>query len=179
MKSLFCFIILTMLFGSGCAGGTLHEMISCYPAQADIYWGKTESELKNTGYKTPQSRTISGSSLEPWCYQVQKEGYYDSPIVCREEEIYRNLDFRLIPRKTTITSDPPNAIIYWGSSKDQIERTEHKTPRTISIREHRGGAGWKNWYYQVKKKGYHDSEVVFLPQQTSDRSVHFELKSGD
>jgi hypothetical protein len=66
-------------------------------------------------------------------------------------------------------------MIYWGPSKDQIERTEHKTPRTITIREHRGGAGWKNWYYQVKKKGYHDSEVVFLPQQTSDRSVHFEL----
>jgi len=174
MRSFFYLIVMTMLFGSGCAG-TLHEIITCSPGDADIYWGKTESELKETGYKTPHSRTLSGSSLESWCYQIKKGGYHDSAIVCREEEIHRYLHFDLVARKTSITSDPPLAIIYWGPSKDQMEKTEYTTPRTITVREHPGGASWKDWYFQVKKKGYHDSEVVFLPQQSSDRSVHFEL----
>ena len=174
MRSFFYLIVLTMLFSSGCAG-TLQEIITCDPPQAGIYWGKTESQLKKTGYKTPHSRTISGSNWEPWCYQVKKDGYHDSEIICREEEGYRYLDFQLVPLKTTITSEPPNAIIYWGPSKDQLERTEHRTPRTITAKEHAGGASWKDWYFQVKKKGYHDSEVVFLPQQSRDRSVHFEL----
>jgi len=174
MRSFFYLIVLTMLFGSGCAG-TLQEIITCYPPQATIYWGKTESQLKKTGYKTPHSRTISGSNWEPWCYQVKKNGYHDSEIICREEEGYRYLDFQLVPLKTTITSQPPDAIIYWGPSKDQLERTEHRTPRTITAKEHAGGASWKDWYFQVKKKGYFDSEIVFQPQPSSDRSVHFEL----
>jgi hypothetical protein len=174
MKSLFCFIILTMLFVSGCAG-TLQEIITCDPPQADIYWGKTESQLKKTGYKTPHSRTISGSIWESWCYQAKKEGYHDSPVICREEENHRNLEFHLVTRKTSITSDPPVAIIYWGPSKDQINRTGNTTPLTITVREHSGGASWKDWYFQVKKEGYHDSEILFLPQQPGDRSVHFEL----
>jgi hypothetical protein len=174
MRSFFYLIALTMLFGSGCAG-TLQEIITCDPPQAHIYWGKTESQLKKTGYKTPHSRTISGSNWEPWCYQVKKDGYHDSEIICREEEGYRYLDFQLVPLKTTITSQPPDAIIYWGPSKDQLERTEHRTPRTITAKEHAGGASWKDWYFQVKKKGYFESEIVFQPQPSSDRSVHFEL----
>jgi hypothetical protein len=174
MRSFFYLIVLSVLFGLGCAG-TLQEIVTADPPQAHIYWGKTESELKKTGYKTPFSRTTSGSNWESWCYQAKKEGYHDSAIVCREEEGYRNLNFRLAPRKTTITSQPPNAIIYWGPLKDQLERTEHRTPRTITVKEHGGGASWKDWYIQVKKNGYNDSEVGFLPQQSSDRSVHFEL----
>jgi hypothetical protein len=38
------------------------------------------------------------------------------------------------------------------------------------------GASWKDWYFQVRKEGYHDSEIVFLPRQAGDRNVHYELK---
>jgi hypothetical protein len=175
MKRLFCLIVLTMMFVSGCAG-TIQEIITCDPPLADIYWGKTESELKTTGHKTPHSRSISGSNWESWCYQVKKEGYHDSEIICREEDGSRYLDFRLIPLKTTVTSDPPEAIIYWGPSEAQIEETTHRTPRTLTAKDHSGGASWKDWYFQVKKEGYHDSEIVFVPRHANDRYVHFDLK---
>jgi len=167
-------IVLTLLLGSGCAG-TLQEAISCDPPQAEIYWGKAISELAKTGYKTPFRRSKSGSSWEAWCYQVKKDGYHDSEVACREKERYRYLDFRLVPLKTTITSEPPNAIIYWGPSEDQMRKTTHRTSRTLTAKDHSGGASWNDWYYQVKKEGYLDSEIVFLPRQSIDRSIHFEL----
>lgn len=176
MKISFYSIILLILLTSGCAG-TLQEIITCDPPQAHIYWGKTKTALKKTGHKTPYSRSISGSNWEYWCYQVKKEGYRNSKIICREEEGYRYLDFRLVPLKTTITSQPPDAIIYWGPSEKQIEKTIHRTPRTVTVKDHPNGASWKNWYYQVKKEGYHDSEIVFVPQKENDRQIHFELKS--
>ncbi len=37
-------------------------------------------------------------------------------------------------------------------------------------------ASWKDWYFQVKKKGYSDSDIVFKSQDSRDRHVHFELK---
>jgi hypothetical protein len=175
VKSLLCLIILTMLIVSGCAS-TLQETITCDPPQADIYWGKTISDLAKTGYKTPFTRSNSGSSWEPWCYQVKKDGYHDSEVICREKDRFRYLDFRLVPLKTTITSEPPNAIIYWGPSEDRIKKTTHRTPRTLTAKDHSGGASWKDWYYQVKKEGYHDSEIVFVPRHTNDRHVHFDLK---
>lgn len=175
MVRLLGLIIMMGLMTSGCAG-TLQEIITCDPPQADIYWGKTKTKLEKTGHKTPHSRSISGSSWEPWCYQVKKDGYHDSEIICREEEGYRYLDFRLVPLKTTITSQPPDATIHWGASKDQIERTTHRTPRTLTVKDHSGGASWKDGYYQVKKEGFHDSEILFLPRQANDRRVHFDLK---
>jgi hypothetical protein len=161
------------LFFTGCAG-RVDEIITCDPPQADIYWGHTPSDLAKTGYKTPHSRSISDSSLKDRCYQVKKEGYHDSDVECREEEKYRYLEFRLDPIKTTITSEPPGAIIHWGPSRDQLTGTEHRTPRTVY--KVKNGANWKDWYFQVRKEGYIDPEIVFLPQQSGDRRVHFELK---
>jgi hypothetical protein len=161
------------LFFTGCAG-KVHEIITCDPPQADIYWGQTPSDLAKTGYKTPNSRSISDSSLEDWCYQLKKDGYHDSDVECREEEKYRYLDFRLDPIKTTITSEPPGAIIHWGPSRDQLTGTIHRTPRTVY--KVKNGANWKDWYFQVRKEGYADPEIVFLPQQSGDRRLHFELK---
>jgi hypothetical protein len=161
---------------AGCAAKS-QEVITCYPPYADIYWGKNASELRKSGFTTPHSRSISGVEREHWCYQVKKEGYRDSDIVCRKEEEYRNLDFSLVPLKTTITSKPSGATIYWGPSEDQLKKTSYRTPQTITIKDVSIGASWKAWYYQVKKEGYHDSEVVLLPQQSGDRDVKFELKS--
>ena len=175
MKNFFYSIILLTPFVSACAS-TLQEIITCDPPQAHIYWGKTTSALEKAGHKTPYSRSISGSNWEDWCYQVKKEGYRDSEVICRGEEGYRYLDFRLVPLKTTITSQPPDATIYWGPSEQQIGKTIHRTPRTVTVKDHANGASWKDWHYQVKKEGYYDSEIVFMPLKANDRQIHFELK---
>jgi hypothetical protein len=174
IKSLWHLFVLIVPYLAGCASAT-YEVITCTPPQAEIYWGKTPSQLEVTGHRTPYSTSISGSSWESWCYQVKKEGYHDSDIICRQKGQYRNLDFYLVPLKTTIDSVPPGATIYWGPSAQQLTETKHVTPRTITVKDVANGASWKAWYYQVKKKGYDDSEIVFLPQQTSDRRLNFEL----
>jgi hypothetical protein len=179
MRSLLSILCLMLLlsFLSGCAGTTSQEIIFCDPPQADIHWGKTEDSLEKTGLTTPHTRSLSVPRWEKWCYQVKKEGYYDSAIECRSEESFRYLDFKLSPIKTTITSEPSGAVVYWGPSKDQLERTDHRTPSTITSRDLPAGEGaaWDDWYFQLKKEGYHDSEVVFMRRQQQDRSVHFEL----
>jgi hypothetical protein len=175
MKRLFYLFLMPVFLNSGCAN-TIQEVITCYPPYADIYWGKTPSELERSGFSTPYSRTISGSSWEHWCYQVKKDGYHHSPIVCKTEGQSRNLDFYLAPLKTTITSEPSGATIYWGPSRDQLAEAKYFTPHTLNTKYISNGASWKDWYFQVKKKGYEDSEIVFLHQQSSDRQVHFELE---
>jgi hypothetical protein len=179
MRSLFSALLLILLLAliSRCASSVSHEIILCDPPQADIYWGKTESSLEKTGLKTPNSRSVSASKLESWCYQAKKEGYHDSEITCRAEEGFRYLDFHLIPIKTVITSEPPGAIIYWGTTKDRLERTDLRTPRVISIENLPTGSGadWKDRYFQVKKEGYQDSEIIFLAPQQNDRNIHFKL----
>ena len=179
MRSLFSVVFLILLLASipRCATSTSQEIIFCDPPQADIYWGKTEASLEKTGLTTPHSRSLPVSKWESWCYQVKKEGYYDSEIICREEESFRYLDFKLTPFKTSITSEPSGATVYWGPAKDHLERTDHRTPSTITSKGLSTviGATWDDWYFQVKKEGYHDSEIVFLPRQQHDRSIHFEL----
>ena len=179
MKSLISalFLLLLLAFIPKCASSVSQEVIFCDPPQAEIYWGKTESSLAKTGLKTPNSSSISASKLESWCYQVRKEGYHDSEITCRGEEGFRYLDFHLIPIRTAITSEPPGAIVYWGATKDRLERTDLRTPRVISVEDLRTGSGadWNDWYFQVKKEGYQDSEIIFLPRQQHNRDIHFEL----
>lgn len=179
MRNLFSILSLALLFAftAKCASSISQEMIFCDPPTADIYWGKTEDSLKKTGLSTPHSGSISASKLESWCYQVKKEGYYDSTVVCREEESFRKLDFELTPIKTSITSEPSGAVVYWGPRKDQMEETYHRTPTTFSSKEPSAasGAAWDDWYFQVKKEGYQDSEIMFLQRQQHDRSIHFEL----
>lgn len=173
MIRLLYLFVLIVPFLSGCAAN-IYEVITGYPPQADIYWGKNPTNLEKTGYKTPYSRSLSEPSWGNWCYQIKKDGYRDSDIICRQKEAYRHLDFHLVPLKTTISSEPPDAIIFWGSAEDQLKKTIHQTPHqeyNVS-----NGASWKDWYFQVKMKGYNDSGIVFLPQQSSDRHVLFELK---
>jgi hypothetical protein len=179
MRNRFSIVLLILLsvFISACATHMSQETIFCDPPQALIYWGKTKGSLEKTGLTTPHSRSISASKFESWCYQVKKEGYYDSEITCRREESFRYLDFKLTPLQTSITSEPPGAIVYWGPKKDQLEMTDYRTPSTVSSRDPpaASGAAWADWYFQVKKEGYRDSEIVFLPRQQHDREIHFVL----
>jgi len=173
MKKTFLLFISIATIITGCAG-TLREIITCDPPNGHIYWGKTQSELEDTGYTTPNSRSIPGAVWESWCYQVKKDGYHDSDIICKAEgDDYRHIDFKLKPLKTIITSEPPEAIIYWGTSKDGLKETIYTTPRVES--NVRRGASWKDYYFQVKKEGYLDSEIVFQPRSSSDRYVHFQV----
>jgi hypothetical protein len=76
----------------------IKEVISSEPSGAYIFWGKSEYNLKYSGFKTPFTRTIEGFAWEPYCYQVKKKGYIDSKIECRPEEIGdRKLIFILSP----------------------------------------------------------------------------------
>ena len=170
-------VLLLLALIPGCASSFSQEAIFSDPPQAEIYWGKTEGTLEKTGLETPNSRSISASKWESWCYQVKKEGYHESEIICKGQEGFRYLDFHLIPVKTTITSEPPGAIVYWGGTKDSLERTDFRTPKIISVKDLPPGSGvhWKDWYFQVKKEGYQDSEIMFLPLQQHDRSIHFQL----
>lgn len=173
MKFMRLWLLLTLIFLSGCSG-SIHEIITSEPPGANIYWGKTSSSLKQTAFKTPNSRKISSSTWESWCYQITMEGYHDSEIICRKEEADRYISLRLVPIETMINSDPPGAVIYWGPSADKLRRTPYFTPYNANRAWE--GANWKDWYFQVKRRDYQDSEILFLPQSKTDRQVNFKLK---
>lgn len=174
--------LLTVLLVSsvfmGCAS-QMNEVVLSDPPGADIYWGKEAANIEKTEYRTPFSRSIgeqfTRSGWESWCYRLKLAGYHDSDIICRpEEDRYRLLDVRLRPLQTEITSDPPDAEIYWGPSADDLEKTIHRTPRVE--KNPKNGVSWKAWYFQVKKEGYRDSKIIFQSQTLEDRKVHFVLE---
>ncbi len=75
---------------------------------------------------------------------------------------------------TVVTSHPSNAEIYWGEAGADLKKTNLKTPYI----EHNRKANpvWNSWYYQVKKEGYKDSEIIFKPETKEDRLIHIELE---
>ena len=122
--SFFSLIILILPLLAGCAS-ELHEVITCTPPNADIYWGKTPSDLEKTEHTTPFSRTISGSTWENWCYQVRKDGYHDSEIVCREKEKYRYINFYLEHLLPTTSPEPAADVTSQEPSDEKLEEREH------------------------------------------------------
>jgi len=170
-KLIYIFIFFA-LFNLGCSK-TVYETIKSNPSQADIYWGKTSADLEKTEYKTPFKRSIPESKLEPWCFQVKKDGYRKSKIFCREKELSWLINVELVPLKTTITSEPPGATIYWGPTKAKIHKTGYETPHTES--DVNLGANWKDWWFQVKKDEYNDSAIEIKANEESDRHIHFNL----
>ncbi|MFC1862525.1 tetratricopeptide repeat protein [Thermodesulfobacteriota bacterium] len=153
----------------------IKEIITSDPPGADIYWGKTEAELKKTGIKTPNSRSIKAEALESWSYQVKMEGYYDSEVDLRPEESEdRKIHFTLnqIPiLRETISSEPSDAGIYWGKAENDLINSGMKTPYTREIE----GTSWSPYCYQVKKQGYIDSKIVCRPEEFEERKVSFNL----
>ena len=77
--------------------------------------------------------------------------------------------------KTVITSDPSGALIYSGETADNMTY-EGTTPRTLKF--HDDKPYWQKWYFQIRKPGYEDSELIIKPQGTigADRHVHAKLK---
>ena len=76
--------------------------------------------------------------------------------------------------KTSVTSDPSGAKIFWGPTKSDLEWDGKVTPYEESHDVFL--AEWKAGCVQVKKDGYQDSEVVCRPKEQRDRHVHFVLK---
>lgn len=70
-----------------------------------------------------------------------------------------------------ITSDPSEAEIYWGKTKDHIKHTDHKTPfyRTLTANN------IESWCYQARKDGYYPSKIICKPNETEDRDVKLTL----
>ena len=73
--------------------------------------------------------------------------------------------------KERITSNPSGANIYWGYSQSSFVDTDYVTPFERSIY----GKPWEARCYQVRKKGYHDSEILCKSLETGDRLMHFDL----
>jgi TolB protein len=81
------------------------------------------------------------------------------------------------PKKTIyerVNSDPIGASIYWGEKESQLVYTGNTTP--YSKPNTAVSPIFKAWYYQVKKEGYFDSKVIFMPYSADDRVVNFTLK---
>jgi len=76
--------------------------------------------------------------------------------------------------RMTITSDPPGADVYSGAYNNQLTPVNQKTPFTTTHTDI--GAFFKPWYFQVKKAGYYDSEIIFRDKETADRVINFSLK---
>lgn len=161
-----------MVFTSSCSK-TIYDKIQSKPPGAEILWGKAGSDLQESGFTTPHTRTFSESDKEPWCYQVKKAGYHDSEVYCRDLEISMFVDIDLTPIKTIITSAPPGASIFWGPSMQEVSMTGYTTPHEEA--DTKLGASWKDWYFQVKKDGFNDSEINFRPEERVDRYVNFAL----
>jgi hypothetical protein len=105
-------LLLTVLTVPGiiCCGTTHKEIITSNPQGADIYWGYNRTNFVDTEYVTPFQRSLYGKAWEPRCYQVRKEGYLDSKVICRPSEMAdRNIhfDLRALPDKKFAQAEPP------------------------------------------------------------------------
>ena len=58
-----------------------------------------------------------------------------------------------------INSDPTGAHILWGPSKEEIRETPYTAPYARANTA--VGPAWRDFYYQLKKPGYRDSEIIF------------------
>jgi hypothetical protein len=95
MRKVLLLVVLTVPAIISCA--TTHkENITSNPPGADIYWGYNRTNFVDTEYVTPFQRSLYGKTWEPRCYQVRKEGYFDSEVICKPSEMGdRHIHFAL------------------------------------------------------------------------------------
>ena len=72
-----------------------------------------------------------------------------------------------------ITSTPPGAIIFAGSSYNKLKNTGFKTPY-IFYRSAQSSR-WAPEYYSVKLNGYEDSQIIFKNNAFGNRKIDFDL----
>jgi S1-C subfamily serine protease len=75
-----------------------------------------------------------------------------------------------------LESDPSGAFVYGSQTPHNMQYTGIVTPHT----RYDTGVNiyWKPWYYQFKKNGYYNSEIIFAPQlpMNTNRRVWATLK---
>jgi hypothetical protein len=93
--------------------------------------------LEKSGHKTPFSREASSSAWEPRCYQVKKEGYHDSRIVCRDKEKSRYINFYLDPLMPPTPPEPQAVVPDRMSAEEKEMKPEQVMPEKepVSIKE--------------------------------------------
>ena len=90
-----CSLAILMFSLCSCAS-VITENITSDPSGASIYWGKDKYKLSKTPHSTPSHRQLKGLDIEPFCYQVIKEGYNDPETVCKPREYsHRYVHFNL------------------------------------------------------------------------------------
>ena len=98
IRNLLLLVVLLVPFLESCAS-TYAERITSDPPEANIYWGHSRFDFVDTDYVTPFERSTSEKALEARCYQVRKEGYYDSEVICMSRESAdRTIHFSLKPK---------------------------------------------------------------------------------
>ena len=86
MRKVLLLVVLTVFAVISC--GTIHkENITSNPPGAGIYWGYNRTNFVDTECVTPFQRSLYGKAWEPRCYQVRKEGYFDSEVICKPSEM--------------------------------------------------------------------------------------------
>jgi hypothetical protein len=128
-KWLSVLLILPILCFVGCAGN-IKEVITSNPIGADIYWGRSQKDLVKSGHVTTYSGGVSGSGDDSWCYQVKKEGYQDSEIICvPQRSMVQTVHFDLKPLISKKTESIYRVTLSWEdqSSNEQGFKIERKT----------------------------------------------------
>jgi hypothetical protein len=150
----------------------IYETISSTPSGAEIFWGKTPDSMTRTEFKTPFSKHIEAKSWEPWCYQVKKEYYYDSLLICRPEDFGdRDVNFNLTPVEIPIGPQLEGWDIYWGSSPENLVPSGFKTPHNMNyldlissqekeyfLLEYNDGRSSGIFYYETLLADYHQQK---------------------
>ena len=159
-KLLFLIVLITPFIQS-CAS-KYAERITSDPPNADIYWGYSQSNFVDTDYVTPFERTISGRSWEARCYQVRKEGYYDSEVICKPSESGdRHIHFGLRPKAV-------DRVEISETGTETVDTTEHSSIfLRAAIREqipNQHGSAAKYLERYLKESG-HWCYVEILPSQ--------------
>ena len=167
-KLLFLLTLLAPVIQS-CAS-TYAERITSDPPGADIYWGYFQSNFEDTDHVTPFERKISGSSLEARCYQVKKEGYYDSEVICKPSEPgnrYIHFGLRLKPVEKAEISETGAETADTTKQKDSQPVEHSSVILSAAMREqipHQHGTAAKYLERYLKESG-HWCYVEILPSQ--------------
>lgn len=149
---------------------TYAERITSDPPGADIYWGYSQSNFEDTDHITPFERTISGRSWEARCYQVRKEGYYDSEVICKPSKPgNRHIHFglRLKPVEKVEISETNTETADTAKQKDSQPAEHSSVFLSAAMREqipNQHGSAVKYLERYLKESG-HWCYVEILPSQ--------------
>jgi S1-C subfamily serine protease len=162
-------LIVGIFLMQGCATTTINTRFESDPSGAYIFFGFKQNQMNIIG-TTPHE--ISYSGIYPFWkeayFQFKKDGYADSEIIHEKQSPVntdRKVSATLKPIETVIDikigSIPPGAQIYAGEKPEQM-----KLIGTTPYSNIRRGIlpYWEEYYYQLKKDGYADSEIIHEKQ---------------